>query len=178
MPLSPDRAARNARILAAHSAGATIPQIAASLELDPSLVARVIRDAARQGALAPVPDPPPTPPAVDPGSPASRLADPAWLAEAYATRSARAIAGELGCPVHRVLAALQAAGIPRRSLRAAQGGRATARAQGSCASDNGCRQRSWASVIGAAGYFGGRPCGVYDCISVGAPYCHRDSFLR
>jgi hypothetical protein len=41
--MPPDRAARNAAILSAHSAGATIPQIAASLELDPALVARVTR---------------------------------------------------------------------------------------------------------------------------------------
>ena len=47
MPPSSDRAARNTGILSAHAAGATIPEIAAALELDPALVARVIRDAAR-----------------------------------------------------------------------------------------------------------------------------------
>jgi hypothetical protein len=116
MPPVSTRAARNARIVSAHAAGATIPQIAASLELDPALVARVIRDAARTSTRAPAPNPP-APPLVDPASPADRLSDPAWLTEAYATRSARAIAGELGVPVHRVHAALRAAGIPRRAGR-------------------------------------------------------------
>ncbi len=36
MPPSPDRSTRNTLILSAHAAGATIPQIAASLELDPN----------------------------------------------------------------------------------------------------------------------------------------------
>jgi hypothetical protein len=65
MAPSPDRSTRNTLILSAHAAGATIPQIAASLELDPALVARVIRDAARSPTRAPVPDRPLDPAAVD-----------------------------------------------------------------------------------------------------------------
>jgi hypothetical protein len=54
--MPPDRQSRNSRILAATlssaeaAAGASIPQIVASLELDPAVVARAIRDAARRAA--------------------------------------------------------------------------------------------------------------------------------
>jgi len=105
MPRPPNLIARDARILAAYSAGATIPQIAATEQLDPALVRTTLR---RHGLSCPRGRHP-----LDPTT-AARLADPAWLAAEYATKSAPEIAAELGCTASQVFGALKRAGIARR----------------------------------------------------------------
>ena len=105
MPRPPNLIARDARILAAYSAGATIPQIAATEQLDPAIVRTTLR---RHGLSCPRGRHP-----LDPTT-AARLADPAWLAAEYATKSAPEIAAELGCTASQVFGALKRAGIARR----------------------------------------------------------------
>ena len=108
MPPSPTLIARDQRILAGHAAGATILDLALAEEIDPAVVRRVLRAA----GITPGPLHPPT---ADPAADASAtgaLADPAWLAAEYATKSAKQIARELGCSNDRVYAALRAAGFP------------------------------------------------------------------
>jgi len=105
MPRPPKLIARDARILAAHSAGATIPQIAAAEQIDPSLVRTTLR---RHGVPCPSSRHP-----LD-GATAARLADPAWLAAEYAAKSAPEIAEKLGCSRGQVFGALKRAGIARR----------------------------------------------------------------
>ena len=105
MPRPPKLIARDARILAAHSAGATIPQIAAAEQIDATTVRTTLR---RHGIPYPRGRHP-----LD-ATTAARLADPAWLAAEYAAKSAPQIAEELGCSPSQVFGALRRAGIARR----------------------------------------------------------------
>jgi len=85
MPRQPNLIARDTRILAAHSAGATIPQIALAEQLDPAIVRTTLRrhDVPFPRGRRPIDD-----------AVATRLADRAWLAAEYATKSAPEIAAE------------------------------------------------------------------------------------
>jgi len=105
MPRPPKLIARDARILAAYSAGATVPQIAAAEQIDPTIVRTALH-------RHQIPFPRGRHP-LDPAT-AARLADPAWLAAEYAAKSAPEIAEELGCTRGQVFGALRRAGIARR----------------------------------------------------------------
>ena len=96
--------ARDHRILAGHAAGAMIPQLALAEEVDIQ-IGRVLGAA----GIAPIDRRNSLPP-----SAAARLADSAWLAAEYATKSGAQIAEELGCTRLQVYEALRSAGIARR----------------------------------------------------------------
>lgn len=116
MPTNPSIAARNQRILAGASAGATVRDLALAEAVDPAVVRRVLCAA----SITPAPDSRPAPapaPAASTSRVPAALADPAWLRAEYATKAAGQIARELGCPRERVYAALHAAGIPMRQNR-------------------------------------------------------------